>query len=373
MRIGLVLPQKKKRILEHLQQSFAARGIRVNFEDLEMDGAAPGRWDGAVLLSHSQHLFACEEESVEKQRLVDQMQRWEERNKGVPVLDPMRLQRFMSSRPRVVSRMQETIRAQGMDFLRCCPKLDPCHAVQGSLEDTGEGEGQRERQDKGRREGQDEVELKAKEEEVGDFHWSIRMPKSFVLENGADVEFAFKNHSMNLPVVIKPVYDDGRASSHDLFIAWELEEIRKRLHKIVPCLVQEFVPHNKMIYKIYCVGSQLCVIHRKLQQENSEDYRKTISDATKLPASALTAIRDLICQAIAMEFNHDPPGPPRLFGVDVVRRRDTNEFYIVDLNYFPGFHGMNNFPEALRDVIMECVRFTMGARSECELKLDEQV
>lgn len=38
--------------------------------------------------------------------------------------------------------------------------------------------------------------------------------------------------------------------------------------------------------------------------------------------------------------------------MDVVRRTGTRELYVVDVNHFPGFHGMRTFPDALASLLV---------------------
>ncbi|KAF3781562.1 Inositol-tetrakisphosphate 1-kinase 2 [Nymphaea thermarum] len=88
----------------------------------------------------------------------------------------------------------------------------------------------------------------------------ISSPKQLVVHGDPNsVPDAVKTAGLKLPLVVKPLVLDGTAKSHELFLAYD----HISLSKLEPPLVlQEFVNHGGVLFKVYVVGETFKVVRR---------------------------------------------------------------------------------------------------------------
>ena len=84
--------------------------------------------------------------------------------------------------------------------------------------------------------------------ECGDA-WNVRVPLSIAVRGQGQIEEAMNKSGLAFPLIIKPLHDDGRASSHDLAVAWDLAAARECVAESGGVL-QEFLEHDGLVYKV---------------------------------------------------------------------------------------------------------------------------
>ncbi|KAE8709853.1 Inositol-tetrakisphosphate 1-kinase 3 [Hibiscus syriacus] len=144
--------------------------------------------------------------------------------------------------------------------------------------------------------------------------------------------------------VAKPLVNDGSAKSHELSLAYD----RYSLQKLEPPLVlQEFVNHGCVLFKVFIVGEAIKVVRRfSLPNVTKQDLSNDVG-VYRLPRVSRAA-------ASADDADLDPKLPPlpllerlakelrqklglRLFNLDIIREHGTRDHYkVTDINYFPG-------------------------------------
>jgi inositol-1,3,4-trisphosphate 5/6-kinase/inositol-tetrakisphosphate 1-kinase len=139
---------------------------------------------------------------------------------------------------------------------------------------------------------------------------------------------------------------------------------------------QEFVEHEGVVYKVYVAGSDIAVVHRpslknhigkidgiakfsrassdstaqKLRRNDPEWYATCIDGALPLPSK--------IAECVAGFVSRSTEGA-HLFGVDVLVKaggKEGHECYVVDVNHFPGFRGMDCFPSSLASLLISTMQ-----------------
>uniref|UniRef100_A0A383WNE1 Uncharacterized protein n=1 Tax=Tetradesmus obliquus TaxID=3088 RepID=A0A383WNE1_TETOB len=84
----------------------------------------------------------------------------------------------------------------------------------------------------------------------------------------ADAQAALAAAGLSPPLLCKPLWTDGREGSHGLAVLHDLEELGRLLRGGVssefkpPLVVQEFVEHGGVLFKVYVLGSQTVVTAR---------------------------------------------------------------------------------------------------------------
>lgn len=176
--------------------------------------------------------------------------------------------------------------------------------------------------------------------------------------------------ALRFPVIAKPLSADGSAKSHKMALVYH----RDGLLKLKPPLVlQEFVNHGGVIFKVYVVGDHVKCVKRKslpdvslekldstegllsfsqvsnmsMQDKTQEEYYESMHlEAEMPPLSFLTDIARGLRQALRLN----------LFNFDVIRdSKAGNHYFVIDINYFPGYAKMPSYEAILTEFFWKIV------------------
>ncbi|XP_049931399.1 inositol-tetrakisphosphate 1-kinase 2 [Nymphaea colorata] len=142
---------------------------------------------------------------------------------------------------------------------------------------------------------------------------------------------------------VKPLVLDGTAKSHELFLAYD----HISLSKLEPPLVlQEFVNHGGVLFKVYVVGETFKVVRRfslpDVEQSNNVGLvplpRVSFTAASTVGAYLDPHVLDLppfpLIEKLAGELRQRLG--LLLFNIDIMREHGSGDnFYVIDINYFP--------------------------------------
>nr|TKS14891.1 hypothetical protein D5086_0000038910 [Populus alba] len=180
----------------------------------------------------------------------------------------------------------------------------------------------------------------------------VGIPKQLVIKKDASsIPGAVAKAGLMLPIVAKPLVADGSAKSHELSLAYD----QQSLQKLEPPLVlQEFVNHGGVMFKVYIVGETIKVVRRFSLPDVCKRELSNIAGVFRFPRVS--------CAAASADNADLDPGvaelPPRplleklarelcrrlglrLFNLDIIREHGTRDrFYVIDINYFPGYGKM---------------------------------
>lgn len=178
---------------------------------------------------------------------------------------------------------------------------------------------------------------------------SIKVP-SFVIINNSDKEYLYKTcENICFPVMAKSInISDG---GHQMRVATGPDGL---IGIKVPCLLQQYINHGGIVYKIYALKDKIfCDARRSTRDigENEElsiDFNTSNSsiknglwDHTNDLAKVHIPLQDfkIILDVIAKNFNLN------LFGFDILKDKD-GVYWLCDINYFPGYKHIDNIGEA---------------------------
>ncbi|XP_045814217.1 inositol-tetrakisphosphate 1-kinase 3-like isoform X4 [Trifolium pratense] len=203
---------------------------------------------------------------------------------------------------------------------------------------------------------------------LSDCHGKVGVPQQLVItKNPSTIINEVTKAGMKLPLVAKPLVVDGSAKSHELCIAYD----EVSLSKLEPPLVlQEFVNHGGLLFKIYIVGETIKVVRRFSLPNVSKHELLDVDGLFRLPRVSCAA-------ASADDADLDPniaEHPPRpllerlardlrcrlglrLFNIDMIREHGTKDvFYVIDINYFPGYGKMPEYEHIFIDFLLSLVQ-----------------
>ncbi|CAN6459383.1 unnamed protein product [Victoria cruziana] len=197
-----------------------------------------------------------------------------------------------------------------------------------------------------------------------DLNGKIGVPTQLTIhENPASIPDAVKRAGLRLPLVAKPLVVDGTAKSHELSLAYD----QSSLSKLEPPLIlQEFVNHGGVLFKVYIVGETIKVVRRFSlpDVEGSETLHKIgVVQFPRVSCAAASAddaeldpcVSELpplsLLEKLARELRRRLG--LQLFNIDIIREHSTRDcYYVIDINYFPGFAKMPEYEQVFTEFLL---------------------
>uniref|UniRef100_A0A8C8GTT9 Inositol-tetrakisphosphate 1-kinase n=1 Tax=Oncorhynchus tshawytscha TaxID=74940 RepID=A0A8C8GTT9_ONCTS len=185
-------------------------------------------------------------------------------------------------------------------------------------------------------------------------------------ECGPDTLEKIEKHGLTFPFICKTRVAHG-TNSHEMAIIFSEEDLKDVKP---PCVIQSFINHNAVLYKVFVVGESYTLVERPslknfpagpAGEEDPGDYRKAIffnsHNVSKPESSSDLTSRDNV------EGVSQPPSDDvirelsrslrqalgvSLFGIDVIINNLTGQHAVIDINAFPGYEGV---PEFFNDLL----------------------
>uniref|UniRef100_A0A3B4CJE1 Inositol-tetrakisphosphate 1-kinase n=1 Tax=Pygocentrus nattereri TaxID=42514 RepID=A0A3B4CJE1_PYGNA len=193
-------------------------------------------------------------------------------------------------------------------------------------------------------------------------------------ECGPDTLEQIKQHGLTFPFSKSLLFLSGKSQRKwqlmaIIFSAEDLKDIKP------PCVIQSFINHNAVLYKVFVVGDSYTVVerpslknfpsgpadrkaiffnsHNVSKPESSSDLtsRDNVEGVSQPPSDDV--IRELsrsLRQALGVS----------LFGIDVIINNQTGQHAVIDINAFPGYEGV---PEFFNDLLNHITSVLQGQSS----------
>ncbi|XP_021776175.1 inositol-tetrakisphosphate 1-kinase 3-like [Chenopodium quinoa] len=197
-----------------------------------------------------------------------------------------------------------------------------------------------------------------------DSYGRVCVPKQLVIEKDPTlIPAEVAKAGLKLPLVSKPLFVDGSAKSHELFLAYDNVSLS---NLEPPLILQEFVNHGGVMFKVYVIGNAIKVVRRF-----------SLPDVCKRELSKYAGVFQfprVSCAAASADEADLEPGiaelPPRpmlerlvgelrrrmglqLFNIDIIREHGKRDlFYVIDINYFPGYGKMPGYEHIFTDFLV---------------------
>ncbi|KAG7369009.1 inositol 1, 3, 4-trisphosphate 5/6-kinase [Nitzschia inconspicua] len=185
-----------------------------------------------------------------------------------------------------------------------------------------------------------------------------------------DLKIALQEETQGLstPLIVKPLIAAGTKESHCMLIALHETAFVKLPPKTI---VQEYVNHDATLYKIYVLGDFVSVYERHSLPNLPDDLSTATVDLVEFDSQRpYPNLRDFVHNmdetdrspkdtkfrnAVAVTVEEVTPVVRalkkafglELFGFDILRRSGDKEWLVVDVNYFPSYKEVPNFPSLL--------------------------
>lgn len=203
---------------------------------------------------------------------------------------------------------------------------------------------------------------------LSDSYGNVNVPQQLVIKKDASsIPLKVAKERLNLPLVAKPLVSDGSAKSHELSLAYDQYSLQKLEPPIV---LQEFVNHGGVLFKVFIVGEAIKVVRRFSLPNVSKRQLSRTSGVYRFPrvSCAVASADDADLDPNVAEL---PPRPLleklarelrrrlglQLFNLDMIREYGTRDnFYVIDINYFPGYGKMPEYEHIFTDFLLGLVQ-----------------
>ncbi|XP_051132477.1 inositol-tetrakisphosphate 1-kinase 3-like [Andrographis paniculata] len=187
----------------------------------------------------------------------------------------------------------------------------------------------------------------------------VRVPRQVVSSsNPASIPDEVSKAGLKVPLVVKPLILDATAKSHELSMAYDLPSLATLDG---PVVLQEFINHGAVVFKVFVVGEAVRVVTRPSLFDVSESELSTLSGI--IPFHRISSAKSY---SVAVPYFELPPQSLveglareireklglRLFNMDVIKKRWSKEYYVVDINYFPGYAKMPGYEDIFSDFLV---------------------
>ncbi|KAK4252733.1 hypothetical protein QN277_014470 [Acacia crassicarpa] len=215
------------------------------------------------------------------------------------------------------------------------------------------------------------------------------IPKQIVIYDSDTLFDRQAWETLKFPVIAKPLVADGSAKSHKMALVYNHDS----LNKVKPPIVlQEFVNHGGVIFKVYVVGQYVKCVKRKSLPDVSEEKLAVSGDLLSFSQVSNLATNERIDEMYYKLMRLDNTAMPplnfiteiarglrdalklNLFNFDVIRdSRNENRYLIVDINYFPGYAKMPGYETVLTDFFCDIMYMKRKEEVESPDEIDSSV
>lgn len=183
---------------------------------------------------------------------------------------------------------------------------------------------------------------------------AVKFPASFIFQNNDSVVLP---STVNFPVICKSLVAGGSAASHQMGIVFNEEGINSFPK---PVIVQELINHDATIFKAFVIGDFVSYVRKaSLPNYVPDPNRITINfdsqsfaDLMGTPVApepsfhVVKTVADAISRHTGLS----------LFGFDLITKSGTTDHFVIDINYFPSYKGIDGFYDKLVTLIIQKIR-----------------
>nr|XP_043625820.1 inositol-tetrakisphosphate 1-kinase 5-like [Erigeron canadensis] len=198
----------------------------------------------------------------------------------------------------------------------------------------------------------------------------LNIPPQILIQDSASLKsFELTNYKdLNFPLIAKSLLADGTTKAHNMSLVFNQEGLTKGLELDPPLVLQQFVNHGGIIFKVYVAGDYVkCEKRNSLQDISKETLDKMASSGGDITFSQISS-------AVVSgddDLSNDKPKMPKpefldqvakglrmalglhLFNFDMIKDDKISDGYlVVDINYFPGYEKLPFYESTMTDFFL---------------------
>jgi len=190
--------------------------------------------------------------------------------------------------------------------------------------------------------------------------------------NIEEIKMQLKKDNVKYPFICKKNLSHGK-KSHKMCLIFNEEGLKD---VDPPSVAQTFIDHNVLLYKIYVTGNKYDLVERpslknfsQIHAENSDNGEMKTIFFNSHDISSVDSTRNKLTQSgdlqVPPEVNHatirsivETLGSSiemTMYGCDVIVCPRTRKHYVIDVNVFPGYDGVDDYLEVLAKTVSDKV------------------
>ncbi|XP_074183125.1 inositol-tetrakisphosphate 1-kinase isoform X5 [Rhinolophus sinicus] len=171
---------------------------------------------------------------------------------------------------------------------------------------------------------------------------------------GDDTMRLLEKNGLEFPFICKTRVAHG-TNSHEMAIVFNQEGLSAIQP---PCVVQNFINHNAVLYKVFVVGESYTVVQRPSLKNfsagtsdresiffNSHNVSKPESSSVLTELDKIEGVFERPSDEVIRELSRALRQAlgVSLFGIDIIINNQTGQHAVIDINAFPGYEGVSEF------------------------------
>ncbi|XP_025775287.1 inositol-tetrakisphosphate 1-kinase [Puma concolor] len=171
---------------------------------------------------------------------------------------------------------------------------------------------------------------------------------------GDDTMRLLEKNGLAFPFICKTRVAHG-TNSHEMAIVFNQEGLSAIQP---PCVVQNFINHNAVLYKVFVVGESYTVVQRPSLKNfsagtsdresiffNSHNVSKPESSSVLTALDKIEGVFERPSDEVIRELSRALRQAlgVSLFGIDIIINNQTGQHAVIDINAFPGYEGVSEF------------------------------
>ncbi|KAK9051356.1 hypothetical protein SSX86_027983 [Deinandra increscens subsp. villosa] len=206
----------------------------------------------------------------------------------------------------------------------------------------------------------------------------LNVPNQILVQDSESLKSVQTSNIIGPPIMVKPLLADGSPNAHNMSLVLTREALTNGLDMGPPMVLQQFVNHGGVMFKVYVAGDYVeCVKRSSLPDVSNEMIEKISSESggvmsfSKISGAVVAGDGDNSGEEVKMpaaEFVEEVAGGLRvalglrLFNFDMIRDGDGDGYLVVDINYFPGYEKLPSYESVMTD-------FFLNIKKSQELKM----
>lgn len=162
------------------------------------------------------------------------------------------------------------------------------------------------------------------------------------------------------PMICKTVIGHGSGFCHEMALIFNKEGLQDLTQ--APCVVQQFVNHDAVLFKVFVAGDKHYIVERPsiknfyktttkemktiffsshdVSKPDSGSYLSELDNDDSDSKSSTGLDENLVLKLVR---KLQPKLNLTMFGIDIVVEKGTGHHVVIDINYFPGYEGAPSF------------------------------
>ena len=189
----------------------------------------------------------------------------------------------------------------------------------------------------------------------------VRLPWQTIVLKGQNLD----SSSINFPVLVKSDIASVTKMSHIMSVVFNPIGLEKALGMYDEAvIVQEFINHDRTVYKVYVIGDKISYNSRPSCSNISSNNSDFVAFDSAQPWPSEIAVGERLIKDLDNNLIRELSTiignslGLSIFGFDLLVQSDTGELVIIDINVFPGFKEYKQLGGLFNDLILKKLQQT---------------